>query len=327
MSVAAERLVEFYFDFSSPYSYLAATRIEEICDRRHAVLVWKPILLGPIFRQIGKRPLLERPVEGDHARIDLKRWADHLGVPIAWPPVFPVNGLTACRAYPFARDAGLGGVWCRSVLEACWGEGKDIGKADVLESVARRIGLDPARLIESTGRPEIKEWLRAEVDEAQRRGVFGAPVFFANGEMFYGQDRLFMLEEALEPSQPATRFNRWFGIRCLSRQEGRSEYELIVTPSMTNRRGVAHGGAVTSLLDSALGAAVVSGIEPREWCATLELSVQFREPVRTGRVLASGRMAKRGRHAAFAEGEVLDGSGRILATAHGTWYVWPGRPH
>ncbi len=123
-----------------------------------------------------------------------------------------------------------------------------------------------------------------------------------------------------------TSFSKWFGMRCLSRGEGRSEYEFVVTKRVTNKRGVAHGGVTTSLLDTALGAAVVSGIRPEEWCATLELSVQFRQPLRLGRVTARGRMVKRGRHAAFAEGEVLGPDGEVLASAHGTWYIWPGRP-
>ncbi len=123
-----------------------------------------------------------------------------------------------------------------------------------------------------------------------------------------------------------TPFNRWFGIRCVSRGEGASVYELEIRPDMLNRRGVAHGGVTSSLLDSALGAAVVSGIAPEEWCATMQLSIQFRQPLRVGRVEARGRMTQRGRRAAYAEGEILDAQGRVLAVAHGAWYVWPTRP-
>jgi len=125
---------------------------------------------------------------------------------------------------------------------------------------------------------------------------------------------------------PSTHFGRWFGMRCLERADGRTLYELDVTDKMTNKRGVAHGGVAASLLDTAMGSAVVSAIAREEWCATTQLSIQYRRPVRLGRVLARGRMIRRGRHAAFAEGEITDEAGEVLAAAHGTWYIWPGRP-
>ena len=129
-----------------------------------------------------------------------------------------------------------------------------------------------------------------------------------------------------QASTPSTPFGRWFGMRCIEQNEGRTLYELEVTPNMTNKRGVAHGGVTASLLDTALGAAVVSGIKSEEWCATMQLSIQFRRPVRLGRVFGRGRMVNRGRHAAHAEGEVVNEEGKVLAVAHGTWYIWPGRP-
>ena len=123
-----------------------------------------------------------------------------------------------------------------------------------------------------------------------------------------------------------TPFNRLLGTRCLLMKEGRSRYELSLGPDHLNRRGVAHGGVVASLLDTALGAAVVSSIAVKEWCGTLELSIQFREPVLQGTVTAEGRVARRGRAIAFAEGEMRDEAGRVLATAHGVWTIWPRRP-
>lgn len=334
MTTAPEsRTVEFYFDVSSPYSYLASTRIEAICSRHGAGLVWRPILLGPIFKRNGATPLFQRPGAGAHALVDLERWASYQGVPYKPPPVFPINGLTAARGFVFARDAGKGGEYCRRVLEACWGEGRDLGLNEEVAAVAAQVGLDGKALLESTQRREVKEWLRGEVDRAIERGVFGAPTFFLGDDLFHGNDRLFMLEIALGSRSaeeggpaPGTPFNRWFGIRLVEREKGRTVYEVEVTGNLTNQRGVAHGGVVTSLLDTAMGSAVVSAIAPEEWCATLELSVQFREPVWPGRITARGRMVKRGRHAAFAEGEVVDPSGKILAQGHGTWYIWPGRP-
>lgn len=325
-------MIEFFFDFSSPYSYLSSTRIDEIAMRRNVAVAWNAILLGPIFKALGKMPLAARPREGDHARIDLDRWARRMGVPLRFPPRFPFNSLAAARGALVAADQGRAGPYCRRVFQAAWGEGLDVEDPAVLGMAASEAGLDPAVLRASIQEQEIKDRLRALTDQALARGVFGAPTFFVGDEMFHGNDRLFMVEEAvsdrqaLETGRPTTPFNRWFGMRCSSRGEGAAEYELVITESLVNRRGVAHGGAVTSLLDTALGAAVVSGIAPEEWCATLELSVQFREPVRQGRIMGRGRLVKRGRHAAFAQGEVVDGDGRVLAAAHGTWYIWPRRP-
>jgi uncharacterized protein (TIGR00369 family) len=123
-----------------------------------------------------------------------------------------------------------------------------------------------------------------------------------------------------------TPFNRLLGTRCLFRKEGKSRYELNVGPDHLNRRGVAHGGVVASLLDTALGAAVISSIAPEEWCGTLELSIQFREPVLPGTIAADGRMVRRGRTVAFAEGEIRDEAERVLATAHGVWTIWSRKP-
>ena len=134
------------------------------------------------------------------------------------------------------------------------------------------------------------------------------------------------MSDASEDVGDGTPFNRLLGARCLRRADGGSLYELALGPDHLNRRGVAHGGVVASLLDAAMGTAVVSAIAAEEWCGTMELSVQFREPVRPGVIVGEGRMVRRGRTAAFAEGEVRDASGKVLAVAHGVWTIWPARP-
>ena len=102
--------------------------------------------------------------------------------------------------------------------------------------------------------------------------------------------------------------------------------EAEIRPELLNRRGVVHGGVLSALLDSALGGAVVAGINPAEWCATLQLSIQYISGGRRGPLHASGRMTRRGPRCAFAEGEVLDARGKLIARAQGTWYIWPERP-
>ena len=121
-------------------------------------------------------------------------------------------------------------------------------------------------------------------------------------------------------------FHALLGARLLDKGNGKARYELTVGPDHLNRRGVAHGGVAASLLDSALGTAVVAAIAPEEWCGTMELSIQFREPIFPGTITAKGRMARRGRTAAFAEGEIRNAAGKILATAHGVWTIWPSKP-
>ena len=121
-------------------------------------------------------------------------------------------------------------------------------------------------------------------------------------------------------------FNHLLGIDRIRSGDGRAEVALDLRKELTNRRGVAHGGLITSLLDVALGSAVVSGIRSEEWCGTVQLSVQFREPGVGTSLTARGRMVRRGRHVAFAEGEIVDDGGRIVAAAQGTWHVWPSRP-
>ena len=123
-----------------------------------------------------------------------------------------------------------------------------------------------------------------------------------------------------------TPFDELLGIEMVSIGEGVAELEVELSPRHRNRRGVAHGGVVSALLDSSLGAAVVSTLAAQEWCGTLELSVQFRNPARHGPLRGSGRVERRGRRVAFASGEVVDARGRVVAAAHGVWTIWPQHP-
>lgn len=123
-----------------------------------------------------------------------------------------------------------------------------------------------------------------------------------------------------------TPYGQHLGIELIEAAEGRASARLPLAAHLCNRRGVAHGGAVASLLDTAMGAAVISAMTPEEWCGTLQLSIQYNDPARHGPLTASGRMVRRGRRVAFAEGEVADAEGRVVARAHGTWTIWPRHP-
>ncbi|MGD8329325.1 MAG: PaaI family thioesterase [Acidobacteriota bacterium] len=127
------------------------------------------------------------------------------------------------------------------------------------------------------------------------------------------------------PPQP-TPFGTHLGMEIVDAADGVASVRMELADHLRNRRGVAHGGAVASLLDAALGAAVISAIAPQEWCGTLQLSIQFHDPARHGPLTGVGRVVRRARRVAFAEGEVIDARGRAVARAHGTWTVWPGHP-
>ena len=116
------------------------------------------------------------------------------------------------------------------------------------------------------------------------------------------------------------------GIELLHREETRVVLGLPLREDLLNNRGVLHGGVISALLDAALGHAIVTGIKAEEWCATLQLSVQFRRGARHGPFQAEGRMMGRGRSCAFAEGEVHDARDALVACAQGTWHIWPQQP-
>lgn len=123
-----------------------------------------------------------------------------------------------------------------------------------------------------------------------------------------------------------TPFGEFLGLEKVEAADGRARVKLELEDRHRNRRGVAHGGVVATLLDAGLGAAVISAMAPEEWCGTVQLSVQFVSPARSGPLEARGRVTRRGRTTALAEGEVVDGRGEVVARAHGTWTIWPRHP-
>lgn len=173
--------IDFWFDFASTYSYVAALRVEEECARAQVGLAWKPFLLGPLFtEQLGIRdsPFNTQPVRGRYMWRDVERLCEKFGLPFRRPSVFPRNSVLAARA-ALGRD----GEFVRSVFRANFAEDRDIADPEVLAS----LGGDLVRA-QST---EVKAALRSQVDEARRLGLFGAPSFVVQGsELFFGQDRL-----------------------------------------------------------------------------------------------------------------------------------------
>ncbi len=194
------RPIEFYFEFASPYGYLASTQIDDIAARYGRQVVWKPIMLGAALKLTGSRPLSEVPLKKDYFLRDIKRFARHLDVPLEYPPLMPMNSLAASRAFWWLHD--LRGVCCakkfaRALFRAHWGEGRDMSKPEQVAEVAAELEIEPAALTAAVQDPRIKERLREETEKSIARGVFGSPFIFVDDEPFWGADRLDQVERWL----------------------------------------------------------------------------------------------------------------------------------
>jgi 2-hydroxychromene-2-carboxylate isomerase len=192
-------LLEFFFDYGSPYSYLADSRLPALAARSGAELAYRPMLLGGVFKATGNQSPAVQPCEAKRAYgfLELRRWVAHLGVPFGGNPHFPINTLLLMRTAVAAQHAGVFERFHRSVYPAFWVEGENLGDPDVIRRVVEREGIDARGLLEAAGSPHVKEELRASTEEAVARGAFGAPTFFVGDEMFFGNDRLDFVERAL----------------------------------------------------------------------------------------------------------------------------------
>lgn len=194
--------LEFFFDCSSPWTYLAFHDIEALAAETGARLVWKPILVGGVFNAINQSVYEQRanpvPAKARYYAKDLRDWARRAGIRIGSPPVFPVNSVRAMRGCFVALDAGVLPAWARGVFEAYWGELRDISRPEVLEPVVRACGLDPETFFPAIEAPDTKRRLRETTDELISRGGFGSPTMFVDGDdMYFGNDRLVLVRDAL----------------------------------------------------------------------------------------------------------------------------------
>lgn len=194
--------LEFFFDCSSPWTYLAFTQIGALAARTGAKLVWRPILVGGVFNAVNDTVYTSRanphPLKARYYAKDLQDWARLVGVRIGQPPVFPVNSVQAMRMAYFALDAERLTAFASAVFEAYWGELEDISQIDVLARCAAKAGLDPDASLAYAQTAEAKARLRATTEEVIARGGFGSPTMFVNGDdMYFGNDRLALVEAAL----------------------------------------------------------------------------------------------------------------------------------
>ncbi len=184
--------VEFYFDFSSPYAYLATAEIDAIAARHHRTVTWRPVLLGAIMKETGARPLAEIPLKGDYMRRDVPRAARLLKLPFQWPAAFPFAAIAASRAFYWldGRDQTKAKLFARALFKAYFGDGRDVSGAEAAAEIASHVGADKAQVLAALQDAAVKERLKTETDAAKAKGVFGSPFFFVDGEPFWGHDRL-----------------------------------------------------------------------------------------------------------------------------------------
>jgi len=184
-------MLQFWFDFASSYSYVAALRIEDECARAGVQVEYKPFLLGAIFTEllgIKDSPFNTQPVRGGYMWRDLERLCEKYALPWRRPAMFPRNSLLAARVACCA-PAPIGPL-TRAIFRANFAEDRDIADPEVLRQVIDSAGGDGAHLVALARTLPVKEHLRAQTAEARRLGIFGAPDFVVNGELFFGQDRL-----------------------------------------------------------------------------------------------------------------------------------------
>jgi len=194
-----KRTVEYFFDVGSPTAYLAWTQLPKIAAEAGATIAWRPMLLGGVFKATGNASPVAVPAKGRWMNDDIARWARRYGVPFAFNPHFPINTLTLMRGatgMQMRRPADFA-RYLDVIERAMWEVPKNLGDPAVLAATLAAAGFDADEFVAMVGDPEVKARLVATTEEAVARGVFGAPTFFVGDAMFFGQDRLDFVREAL----------------------------------------------------------------------------------------------------------------------------------
>lgn len=189
--------LEFWYEFASTYSYLAAMRIEDLSRQAGVEIAWRPFLLGPLFKAQGwdNSPFNLFPVKGRYMVRDISRMAADRGLPFRLPSPFPTHSVKAARLALVGVEEGWVAAFTKAVFLAEFADGLEIADAQVLSGVLAQLGLDAERISQRAETAEIKQRLRDQTEEARTRGLFGAPTFIVGeGELFWGDDRL---EQAL----------------------------------------------------------------------------------------------------------------------------------
>ena len=195
--------IDFYFDCSSPWTYLAFHAVQPLAAEAGAEIAWKPILVGGVFNTVNQTVYDNRaapnPLKQAYMLKDLADWARLYGLSIKMPPtVFPVNSVKCMRGCFVAMERGQLVPYARAVFETYWGEDRDISKDEVIDSILTRVGFDRAEFFTRIGEQACKDRLKANTDELIARGGFGSPTMYINGtDMYFGNDRLPLVRAAL----------------------------------------------------------------------------------------------------------------------------------
>ena len=185
--------IEFWFDFSSPYGYLASYRIDEIGQEFGRAVLWRPYLLGVVFKSSGQSPLVSQPLRGPYHLRDMKRAARKLKVPLILPEGFPMATIAAGRAFYWTEqthDPRRARDLAKALYRAAFAQGRNITTTEVVAEVGKEIGIDPTAMAAGIAAATVKERLKTETDKAIAQGIFGSPFILVDGEPFWGNDRL-----------------------------------------------------------------------------------------------------------------------------------------
>ena len=197
------RQLDFYFDCSSPWTYLAFHAVQPMAEELGVAIEWKPILVGGVFNTVNdtvyQSRLKPNPRKSDYSRKDLADWARFYGLRIKMPPsVFPVNSVKCMRGALVAIERGQLVPYATAVFDAYWGDDRDISQDAVIADILARVGFEPDDFFRRIAEPACKERLKANTDELITRGGFGSPTMFVNRtDMYFGNDRLPLVREAL----------------------------------------------------------------------------------------------------------------------------------
>jgi len=194
-------VIDFYFDFSSPYGYFASTRIDDLAQKYGRIVKWHPVLLGAVFKNTGCAPLTQVPLKGDYSWLDFERTARFHGIDYNRPSAFPIPTQHAARAMLWLQNHhgdDVATAFAKAVYRAFFVEGANIAEPGEVRKVAVSLGLDADALDAGATSFPIKEQLKAEVDVAIAKGVFGSPFVIVDGEPFWGFDRFDQLEAQLK---------------------------------------------------------------------------------------------------------------------------------
>ena len=196
-------MIEFFFDCSSPWTYLAFHNIIPLAREFDCDIQWRPILVGGVFNTINPSVYQSRdkpiPAKGSYAKKDLADWARVAGLKIIRPSIFPINSVKAMRGCIYLAPRGKLVEFARAVFEAYWGDDRDIASDEVLANLCRKVGADPKELLAGISEQTVKDQLRKNTDELIARGGFGSPtIYLDHDDMYFGNDRLPLVRAALE---------------------------------------------------------------------------------------------------------------------------------